>query len=92
MSRFLVGYVFGGYLKETRSIEARDVEDLIRQLRDWYPFTPLEGHGFTYITNGFHWAAASYSDDTFTDNYREIRAPAHINLPFFHILRSVASM
>jgi hypothetical protein len=91
MSRFLVGYVSGGCLKETRSIKARDVNDLICQLGNWHPFTMLEGYGFTYITNGSHWAAAGYPDDTFTENYREIRAPAHINPPFFHILRSVAS-
>jgi hypothetical protein len=91
MTRFLVGYIGRGGLKEYASIEAVDFEDLLRQLHNWHPDTPLEGHGFTYIPNGHHWAAASYPDDTFAGGYREIRAPAHINPPFFHILRSVAS-
>jgi hypothetical protein len=91
MSRFVVAYVERGDVKEFASINAVDIEDLIRQLHDWHPDTPLEGHGFTYITNRTHWAAASYPDDTFAGSYKEIRAPAHINPPFFHILRSVAS-
>jgi hypothetical protein len=93
MSRFLVVYVEKGDVKESASIEAADVEDLSRQLNRWHPDTPLEGYdGFRYITNGRHWAAAGYPDDTFADGYKEIRAPAPINPPFFHILRSVASM
>lgn len=89
MSRFVVAYVERGDVKEFASIQAVDMDHLIYQLDEWHPDTPLEGHGFTYITNGAHWAAASYSDDTFSVCYKELRAPAHINPPFFHILRSV---
>jgi hypothetical protein len=92
MSRFLVAYVERGDNKDFASIEAVGLEDLVRQLHDWHPDIPLEGNGFTYITNGAHWAAAGYSDDMFVHNYKLIRAPAHINPPFFHILRSVSSM
>jgi hypothetical protein len=77
MSRFLVAYVERGNLKEFASIEAVDLDDLVRKLHDWHPDTPLEGNGFTYITNGAHWAAAGYSDDMFAGSYKEIRAPAH---------------
>lgn len=91
MSRFLVAYVERGDITEYVSIETNSLDDLVRQLHDWHPDTPLEGNGSTYITNGSYWTAAGYSDDVFVRNYKLIRAPAHTNSPFFHILRSVAS-
>jgi hypothetical protein len=63
---------------------------MIEQLRGLYPGTEMriEGRNFAYIANASHYSAASFPDSAFLENYASLRAPAHFNQPFFHVLRA----